>query len=348
MSAPTSPAPHGLPNALARLDAAWTRLEVALVVAVTAALAGSLLLWVSLKGLSARTSGTYFAGATFRGLGLALLAGIAARLLTRSWPEARRSQVTWVACALGVGAGWLLRDVGLGYFGNALAWLQDGSALTLVGGLRGWGTRLTLWLALLGASLATAGGRHVSIDVVTRALGEGARGPLAKLGGVVAAAVCLASAWGFFDFIALDSFHASSTSSASERVSVVTHGIARQAFFARRQLALDARMFGKVVQGQPWDRSLTATEWNAWLDAGSWADWVSADVLSVLHEAGAPESTRTPLLSVPGEGSRGLLVRTLNLVIPFGLVMLALRFLLWVLRGAPLEEGAETSPVEAP
>ncbi len=334
-------------RALARLDAAWTRLEVALVVAVTAALSGSLFSWVALKGLSARTTETYVAGAVFRALTLALVGGLAARWLTRAWPEARRSRATWVACLLGVGLGWLLRDVGLAYFGNALAWLQDGSALTLVGGLRGWGTRLTLWLALLGASLATAQGRHVSIDVVTRALGEGARRPLAQLGGVVAMAVCLASAWGFFDFIALDSFHAPATSSAGERLSVVARGCARQAFFARRQLALDARMLGKVARGEPWDRSLTATEWNAWLDAGDWAGWVSPEVLAGLHEPQGAESTRAPLLSVPGEASRGLLVHTLNLVIPFGLVMLALRFLLWVIRGAPLEAGHE-SPGGAP
>jgi hypothetical protein len=43
---------------------------------------------------------------------------------------------------------------------------------------------------------------------LARALGDGARRPLASLGGVVAALVCLVSAWGFLDFIAVDAFGA--------------------------------------------------------------------------------------------------------------------------------------------
>ena len=47
--------------------------------------------------------------------------------------------------------------------------------------------------------------------------------------------------------------------------------------------------------------------------------------------------TRMPLLAMPGESPRGLLVKDLNLVVPLGLLWLALRFLLWVARGAPAE-----------
>ena len=56
------------------------------------------------------------------------------------------------------------------YFSNALNWLQSASTLTLLGGLRGLATRFTLWLALLGASLATAQGKHINVDVVMRFL----------------------------------------------------------------------------------------------------------------------------------------------------------------------------------
>jgi len=58
----------------------------------------------------------------------------------------------------------------LGAASNVLNWLQTSSSLMLVGGLRGLATRLTLWLALLGASLATSQGKHVHADVAVRYL----------------------------------------------------------------------------------------------------------------------------------------------------------------------------------
>ena len=65
------------------------------------------------------------------------------------------------------------------YFDNIKGWLQEGSTLTLLGGLRGLGTRLTLWLALLGGSLATAAGKHIHVDVVFRFSAQAAR-PLGR------------------------------------------------------------------------------------------------------------------------------------------------------------------------
>src|SRR6185436_15406065 len=60
--------------------------------------------------------------------------------------------------------------VGVDWSANLLNWYQQASTLTLLGGLRGVGTRLTLMLALLGGSLATAAGRHITIDLVSRFL----------------------------------------------------------------------------------------------------------------------------------------------------------------------------------
>ena len=46
----------------------------------------------------------------------------------------------------------------------------------------------------------------------------------------------------------------------------------------------------------------------------------------------APNATRMPQIAVPGTGevARGLLIRDMNLVIPFGLAAIALKFLLRV------------------
>lgn len=317
---------------LERLDRGWTRLELALTVGVAACLVGSLAAWVALKGLSAKTTSTFVAGLVFRALLSMLVAGAVSRRFTKS-----AAVTALVALAAGASA-WAWRDAGADYFANVFGWLQDGSLLTWLGGLRGLGTRLTLWLALLGASLATATGRHVSIDVVTRALGEKVRAPLSRAGGVVAAVVCLAAAWGFFDFTAVDAFHAPAGASAAEKVRDVAAGLERHGALARRQLSLDGRMLGKVLGGHPWDRSLSGAEWNAWLAATGDAS------LQGLAESD-PAVTRAPLLALPGEPARGMLVKDFNLVIPFGLLMLALRFLLWVLRGGPQESahGAEAA-----
>ena len=282
-----------------RLDAWWSAVEVALVVFVTALLAGSLVLWVCLKGLSSRTTDTFFAGLVFRALvGMLVAGGLTHRFGRRPW-------LTTLSCAVGITTSWLWRDVGVEWATNVLGWLQDGSTLTLFGGLRGFGTRLTLWLALLGASLATASGRHVSIDVAKSALGEAARAPLARLGGVVAAAVCLVSAWGFFDFTAVDAFAAAPGSSASSKVATVLGGVSRHTSFVVRQLTSDVQVMPSVLSGTSW---------------------------STLPDL---------LIATPGEATRGLLVKTMNLIVPLGLLLIALRFLLWVLMGP----GEEPHPI---
>lgn len=325
-------------RALEQLDRGWTKLEVALCVAVAGALLGALTLWVALKGLSARTTDTYFAGVVFRALAGALLLGVASWRLGRRAKAPVRSALTAAAVALGVALGWALRGAGVDYFSNVMGWLQDGSSLTLVGGLRGLGTRLTLWLSLLGASLATAGGRHVSIDVATRALGERLRVPFALAGGLIAALVCTVSAWGFLDFTSVDTFHVPQGAPAGEKVAAVARGLGRYAFVARRQVALDLRMLPRVVGGAAWASSFTAAEWNDWLDASDWAAHFPPEQAQVLRETGEPTAVRAPLVAVPGEPARGLLVHALNLIIPFGLLMMALRFVLWVVRGGPQDE----------
>src|SRR4029077_8872464 len=99
-----------------------------------------------------------------------------------------------VAVVLGMVASRFWANAGVSYFSNALNWLQSSSTLTLLGGLRGLATRFTLWLALLGASLATAQGKHINVDVVMRFLTPKMRLPVALIGWLAASAGCLGGA----------------------------------------------------------------------------------------------------------------------------------------------------------
>ncbi len=304
---------------LARLDAAWTRLELALCAFALAALVASLCGWVVLKGLAQPS-------VAFRAvLGAGVLGALAAAATRK---RAAQRLAVFAAIAAGLGSAWAWRDVGVGYFSNLLGWLQDGSTLTLAGGLRGLGTRLTLWLALLGGSLATASGRHVTIDVVSRALGTKLKAGLAIFGGVVAAIVCFAAAWGFTDFIARDSFGARESIARP-----LADGLSLQAFVVRQQLAIDLSVAGRVLGGERWDTVLTPAEWNARIATDAWKRF---DDVALLRDEGT--TRRAPLIAIPRATPQGFLVRTLNLIVPFGLLMIALRMLLWCLRRAPVEE----------
>ncbi|MFZ5441798.1 MAG: TRAP transporter large permease [Myxococcota bacterium] len=313
------------PHRESPLERALTRVEVGVVTVALGLLAASLLAWVTLKGLSSRTTADFFAGLVFRAAFGATVLGAATWRLSRS--VARTSVVSLVAAA----ASWAWRDVGVEWAANLLAWLQDGSLLTWFGGLRGVATRLTLVLAMAGAALATAGGRHVSIDVLSRAFPAKARHWLTRAGAVVAAVVCFFAAWGFFDFVAIDAFRVSPELGVAEKVRQVGAGVARHASLAGKQARLDLKMSGRVLAGAPWDRSLRADEWNAWLgDEEAFAALKESDLTA----------TRAPLLAMPGEAPRGLLVKDLGLVIPLGLWWLALRFLLWALLKPAEQTGA--------
>lgn len=310
---------------------------------VGATLVGSLLAWVGLKGLAAQTSGPFVAGAVLRAALLAGVVGVVAQHL------ARRAGVTVVAAVAGAVLGVLLRDVGVTWANNLLGWAQDGSSLTLVGGLRGVSTRLTLWLVFVGASLATAQGRHLAIDGLARLLGPWRRAA-ALVGGLVTLAACAVAAWGFFDFIAIDGFGAPATATPAEKVAVTRRVLATDLHLLGRQLVLDVTVAPRVLAGARWDTSLTAAEWNAWLDESGF----DGDVSALRDMSGG---SHVPLATVGAASPRGLLVKPLALIVPFGLVMLCLRLVLWLLRGAPVDEshgptapapGTDATPEPAP
>jgi hypothetical protein len=325
---PAGPAPAAWGDPLARLDAAWTRLESLLCAGVLVAEIAALCVWIAMKGLSTPSTGDAKAGIVFRGVIGALALGLASRLPTRGRPAAQRDAITVGAVVVGLLSAGLWSRWGVDYFSNVLNWLQDGSTLTLIGGLRGLGTRLTLWLALLGASLATASGKHINVDVVMRFLSDRARLPVAVAGWLLAATVCLTAVWGFFDHIAIESFATPADAPPGAKVAQVAEHTGQNLFLLRKQVALDLRTLGHVSAGERYDRWMTGAEWNAWIKGGGWEEhWSQADLATVLVPEGSTEP-KPPLVVVPNGSNRGILGHDLDLVVPFGLLMIGLRFVL--------------------
>jgi TRAP-type C4-dicarboxylate transport system permease small subunit len=313
---------------IARFDRRWLWLETRLVTFVLMWQLVALVSWVLLAGLASPPGSGGYAGIVFRGAVAAVLFSTAAWFGARRLSPALRQTLTLAGLVLGVAMAPLCRNVGVVYFDNLRGWLQEGSTLTLMGGLRGLGTRLTLWLALLGGSLATAAGKHIHVDLLFRALPKRLRLPAAVLNACAAAAVCLAAAWGFVDHIAIESFHARADDAAGAKVARVLHGVGDHAFLTRKQLGLDLRTLPRVLAGDRYDDWLTAADWNAWVkDAGFEGRYPAADVQSLVVPDDAPPHVPF-VISPDGEPTRGALVHSLGLVFPFGLVMIALRFLL--------------------
>jgi TRAP-type C4-dicarboxylate transport system permease small subunit len=329
---------------LERVDAGWQRIEARLCAAVLVAEIASLTLWISLKGLSADfRPGENASGLVFRCFLTATILGVATHFATRRQAARVHTIATTAAVLVGFALGRAWVHVGVTYAGNILNWLQNASSLMLIGGLRGLATRLTLWVALLGASLATSRGKHIHVDVLVRYVPVKLRVPTALAGQIAAAVVCLFGAIGFVDYISISVFRASATepcpddkskvcdTTPGEKAAAVGHALGQDFFLLGRQMTLDLRAFPKVLGGTPYDKWLTAPEWNTWLDGADWKAHFDATAVDALHmDASQPNATRMPQVAVPGTGeeARGLLVRELDFVFPFGLAIIALKFLM--------------------
>jgi TRAP-type C4-dicarboxylate transport system permease small subunit len=325
---------------LHRLDRAWTRLDAKLCAFVLVSEIVTLVFWITLKSLAVTGHGG--AGQLFRELATALALGYTGHRLTKG----RRGHqiMTLQATLAGFVIGRYWGEWGTEYCSNVLAWIQNASILVFFGGVAEIAKRLTLWLALLGASVATGQGKHINVDVVMRFLSPRARVPVAILGWVTAAVVSGSAAWGFFDNLAIEDFHApTSTVCPGEttkkcpappgvKIDHVLADTGRNLFLARRQLALDLRSLPKVLSGTPYAKWLTATEWNEWVREGGWESRFSAEDVKQLELPPDYKEFRQPAVtSIPGasgERIHMILVPLLNMVFPFGLVVIAIRFLI--------------------
>ena len=330
---------------LERLDERWQTLEARLCAGVLIAEVMSLTLWVVLRGLATDTlPGSNPAGLVCRNLLSAGFLGVIAHLATRSrGVRPHRIAVTSaVVFGLFIG-GRLWVHAGVLWASNVLNFLQNASVLMLIGGLRGLATRLTLWVALLGASLAASRGKHIHVDVAVRYLPPKTRLPSAIAGWLATAAVCTAGVFGFVDYIGAAAFRVNSVQSCpgdptkecdtptSVKVAAISREIGADFFLLGRQASLDLTTWPRVLVGISYDKWMTAADWNAWLDGADWTAHYDADAVKAMHaDMSSPQATRIPQVVVPGTGeeARGLLIRELNFVFPFGLAAIALKYLL--------------------
>ena len=325
---------------LDRIDRGWTRLDARLCAVVLIADAMTLFLWISLKALS--HTGTGGSGRIFRMLMTALVVGGITHVVTRKRSE-RHEAITTGAAVLGFLLGSQWGDFGVEYFSNLLSWLQNASFLVFFGGASDIAKRLTLWLALLGASVATAQGKHINVDVVMRFLTPRARVPVAVLGWMVAAVVCFVGIWGFFDHVAVVDYRvpvdvpcaADATklcaNPPSAKIAKVWKDTRRDMFLAGRQISMDLKTVPKVLVGAPYGKYLTPKEWNEWLRGGDWESHFAAADIKAMEMEETPDTYRTPAVTaIPGAGERVfmLLVRECNFVFAFGLFVISLRFVL--------------------
>jgi hypothetical protein len=336
----STPSPLGA--MLMRVDQLWLRLETRLAVWVLVTEVVTLSVWVSLKGLAA----DYARGGNLVGLIFRVVAGAIIGGLICYWPLRKRGpMLSRLAAFAGIGfgavLGRLLVGAGTDWASNAVGWLQNASALMLIGGPRGFVTRLTLWVALLGGSIAAAKGKHINIDVATRYLPEKLVIPIAVMGWCLAALVCFAASFGFTDSIAVTKYRAEAFRTCEsgeglcdtgfgERLGSVAKGMSTDFFLLRKQLGLDLHTLPKVLVGTRYDTYLKAAEWNQMIEEGGWEAHFPADAVRGLKlSTDDPNASKMPAVVAPdtGEG-RDLLIRDLNFILPFGLLVIGLKFLL--------------------
>ncbi len=314
---------------LLRFERAWTAVEAKVCAGVLVAEIFALCAWIVLKGLSTPTSVGTKSGLVFRAVLGAVAVGAVVHLVTRRRSIGVHRTATTAAVFLGLFTGKLWTDIGITYFSNILNWLQDASSLTLIGGLRGLGTRLTVLLAMLGASLAAANAKHINIDVLMRFLKPQARIPLAVCAWIATSLVCVVAAWGFTDHISIESYNVDRNASRGAKFAAVVHHTGEGMFMLRKQIGLDLSTLPVVLKGKRYDTWLTNGEWTSRIKDAGWEKHFSPEQVAAL--ATPPDvasETRVPLVVLPDGNARGVLVHLLNMVFPLGFLIIALRFLL--------------------
>lgn len=330
------PAAWGEP--LVKLDRAWTKLEARLCAGVLAAEVLTLVFWISIRALS--SSGKGGPGQLFRQMLTALVIGGITWAVVRKKPH--NQIITTGAVVVGAVLGSFWGDAGTTYFSNLFAWIQGSSILVFFGGVSDLAKRFTLWLALLGASLATAQGKHINVDVVMRFLSPKARVPVAVMGWLAAALVAISASWGFFDYVAVEEMRAPvdvecpgdatkrCPTSMGSKVDVVVSTFGRDMFLSGRQLSLDLKSFPKVIAGTPYNGWLKPAEWNEWLRDGGWTPRFKAEDVKAFELPDDADPRNPAVTAIPGSVDQvpKLLVPIVNLVFAFGLFVIGIRFIL--------------------
>jgi TRAP-type C4-dicarboxylate transport system permease small subunit len=349
------PAPAAWGNPFARIERAWTWFEVRLLIVVVLSLLFAMVAWVALGGMSQPVESQSKAGLAFRAFIGALGLG-----LTSSFLAKRLSLGKLATGFVGAGSivlGFLMapswRSTGVEYFGQLQNWLQEGSSLTMFGGLRGVSTRLTILLAFLGGSLAAASGKHINIDVALRFVNPKLKLPVFVLQSIATVAFCAVAAWGFFEYIAITNFNAPVDATPSAKISHVNKLVSQDLFLWRKQVGFDLSATPHVLGGGKWDDPgrFTGRQWNQYLETSGYTDVFTKEEVAALKSGESSlDSPRIALAVGPDGQPRNQLVRTMNLTFSVGFLIMGFRFLLRLLlvlsRHESLEEGEGTSGTE--
>ncbi|HXN34167.1 MAG TPA: hypothetical protein VN894_20035, partial [Polyangiaceae bacterium] len=119
--------------------------------------------------------------------------------------------------------------------------------------------------------------------------------------------------------------------SPTEKAAALRRMMSADLFLLGRQLSLDARSLPRVLAGRPYDRWMTAAEWNEWLGGADWTAHFDRSAVDALRmDMSSPGARRMPQVTVPGTGeeARGVLIRELNFVFPLGLAVIAVKLVL--------------------
>ncbi|MFI5299290.1 MAG: TRAP transporter small permease subunit [Polyangiales bacterium] len=346
---------------LVKIDALGTRIETVMVLTLLVLAILYMSGWVTLNAF--HTKGGKLA--RFPG-SIALFAGLA-WLVTWARDKNRKPMHGVFAVgigALGVALLWAARKQD--YFANIAHWLTESSLIAQMGPPQIVSARLfTIWIALLGGSLATSAGRQINIDVVMRFIGPKPRLVVVLLGYTLATAACFTVSWGFLDYLAITRFHSDSAAKPGAKLADIAHAMSRHAFVARKQVAMDLRSFSHVVlKGETYDKWYRGADWNAEVNSGGWIDAYPAPTTSK-PAAGAPAyptkpclepkeieallaagggtnpdwhlpsvcdqsegGMRAPLATAPEPDDRAPLEADLSLLFPWGFLIIGCRFIL--------------------
>jgi TRAP-type C4-dicarboxylate transport system permease small subunit len=189
-----------------------------------------------------------------------------------------------------------------------------------------------MMLSFVGASLACAAGTHIAIDIVVRFIPQSWRKPAHVAGCAGAALVCLVSSWGFLDYVAVTGMHAKKEATAGEKIAYMQHELGDYFFLYRKQLSLDLGAIPYVVKGEKWNTEsrMNGRQWNEFLDKGGFVERFGKEKIDALRVSEADlDLPRTPIIRAnPKNGEEGFLINALDLIFPFGFLMLGLRLLL--------------------
>ena len=361
---------------LVRLDATWTKIEMYLVLFALLCAIFYMAGWVTLNAFHTKGGKlAYYPGAILTFAGLASAYG-----WSRTVRQDRRGILVPGLLTI-AGVTLLLVARQTEYFANISRWLADASLIKQVGTPHIVSSRLfTIWVALLGGSLATGAGRQINIDVVMRFLGPRPRLVVALIGYLAAATSCFTIAYAFVDYVAITGYGADKDAKVGAKISAISDGVGRHLFIVRKQLVLDLRAFGHVVlKGEKFDEWYPADEWNADVNSGGWASVYPPPAPKEALPAGASYATtpcvppaeaeaqaakgvtqnpdwmlpgvcaelgtkRPPLATAPDPDDAAPLDGDLALLFPWGFFVIGCRFLL---RGALATGGAVSTDPNA-